>query len=85
MEGRAYAALPPAPAAEKDPGLDAPSVDRRSPGAPAGEVRVTGTAEGRRPADRASVRVSVGNSKDSVGEVTSSVSRRLEYILQTLR
>ncbi|KAM9840289.1 interleukin-1 receptor-associated kinase 1-binding protein 1 homolog [Aulostomus maculatus] len=49
------------------------------------EVQVTGTAEFCYPADRASVRVSVTNSKDSVNEVTNSVSRRLDYILQALR
>ncbi|KAM3603545.1 uncharacterized protein V6R79_024394 [Siganus canaliculatus] len=49
------------------------------------EVHVTGTAEVRAPADQASVRVTVGNSKESVSEATSSVSRRLEYILQAVR
>uniref|UniRef100_A0A3P9JWL6 Interleukin-1 receptor-associated kinase 1 binding protein 1 n=1 Tax=Oryzias latipes TaxID=8090 RepID=A0A3P9JWL6_ORYLA len=49
------------------------------------EVRVTGTAEVSCPADRASVRVNVSNSKESVNEVANSVSRRLEYILQALR
>lgn len=50
------------------------------------EVQVTGTAEVRSPADRASVRVSVGSSsKEKVNEATNSVSRRLEYILQAFR
>lgn len=50
------------------------------------EVKVTGTAEGCSPADRALVRVSVGSStKDTANEATNSVSRRVGYILQTLR
>lgn len=49
------------------------------------EVQVSGTAEVCCPADRVSVRVSVGSSKESVNEVTNSVSRRLEYILQAVR
>lgn len=50
------------------------------------EVTVTGTAEVCSPADRASARVSVGSSsKDSANEATNSVSRRVGYILQTLR
>lgn len=49
------------------------------------ELRVTGTAELCYPADRASVRVGVSNSKESVNEVASSVSRRLDYILQCVR
>ncbi|XP_077366745.1 interleukin-1 receptor-associated kinase 1-binding protein 1 homolog [Festucalex cinctus] len=49
------------------------------------ELHVTGTAEVSYPADRASVRLSVGNNKTTVNEVTSSVSRRLEYILQAVR
>ncbi|XP_051909165.1 interleukin-1 receptor-associated kinase 1-binding protein 1 homolog [Hippocampus zosterae] len=59
---------------------------RQSPaGSQARELQVTGTAEVSYPADRASVRLSVGNSKATVNEVTSSVSRRLEYILQAVR
>ncbi|KAM9783139.1 interleukin-1 receptor-associated kinase 1-binding protein 1 homolog [Neosynchiropus ocellatus] len=54
-------------------------------GNPVRKVMVTGTAEVCYPADRATLRVSVGSSKDSVDLATSSVSRRLEYILQTLR
>ncbi|KAK5853227.1 hypothetical protein PBY51_007033 [Eleginops maclovinus] len=49
------------------------------------EVQVTGTAEICGPADRVSVRVTVANSKESVNEVTNSVTRRLEYILQSVR
>ncbi|XP_077443179.1 interleukin-1 receptor-associated kinase 1-binding protein 1 homolog [Stigmatopora argus] len=49
------------------------------------ELQVTGTAEVSSPADRASVRLSVGNSKGTVNEATTSVSRRLEYILQAVR
>ncbi|KAM9339470.1 interleukin-1 receptor-associated kinase 1-binding protein 1 homolog [Symphorus nematophorus] len=49
------------------------------------EVQVTGTAEVCCPADRVSVRVSVGSSKESVNEATNSVSRRLEYVLQAVR
>lgn len=49
------------------------------------EVQVTGTAEVRSPADRASVRVSLSSSKESVNEASSSISRRVEYILQAGR
>lgn len=49
------------------------------------EVQVTGEAEVCCPADRASVRVSVGSSKGSVNDATTSVQRRLEYILQSIR
>ncbi|XP_061610692.1 interleukin-1 receptor-associated kinase 1-binding protein 1 homolog [Phyllopteryx taeniolatus] len=60
--------------------------NRQNPaGSQARELQVTGTAEVSYPADRASVRLSVGNSKATVNEVTSSVSRRLEYILQAVR
>ncbi|XP_061126167.1 interleukin-1 receptor-associated kinase 1-binding protein 1 homolog [Syngnathus typhle] len=54
-------------------------------GSQARELQVTGTAEVSCLADRASVQLRVGNSKASVNEVTSSVSRRLEYILQAVR
>ncbi|XP_018553430.1 LOW QUALITY PROTEIN: interleukin-1 receptor-associated kinase 1-binding protein 1 homolog [Lates calcarifer] len=70
---------------EKEHGLEVRTVNRQTPGNRVREVQVTGTAEVCCPADRASVRVSVGNSKESVNEVTNSVSRRLEYILQSLR
>ncbi|KAG7460836.1 hypothetical protein MATL_G00203110 [Megalops atlanticus] len=49
------------------------------------EVQVTGSAELSVAPDRATLCISVSNSKDSVNDVTNSVSRRLEYILQTLR
>ncbi|XP_064196624.1 interleukin-1 receptor-associated kinase 1-binding protein 1 homolog [Anguilla rostrata] len=49
------------------------------------EVQVTGSCELSGPPDRATLRVSVSSSKDSVNDVTNSVSRRLEYILQALR
>ncbi|XP_068609866.1 interleukin-1 receptor-associated kinase 1-binding protein 1 homolog [Brachionichthys hirsutus] len=49
------------------------------------ELQVSGSAEARCPADRASVRFGVCSSKESVNEVTDSVSRRLDYILQAVR
>lgn len=49
------------------------------------EVHVTGTAEVCCPADRVSVRFRMGNSKESVSEATNSVSRRLDYILHSIR
>lgn len=64
---------------EKEQGPDGRTANRVR------ELQVTGSSEVCCPADRASVRVSVGNSKESVNEVTNSVSRRLEYILQSLR
>ncbi|XP_071334825.1 interleukin-1 receptor-associated kinase 1-binding protein 1 homolog [Trachinotus anak] len=70
---------------ERERGLEARTAGRQSPGNRVREVQVTGTAEVCCPADRVCVRVSVGNSKESVNEVTNSVSRRLEYILQSLR
>uniref|UniRef100_A0A3Q0R9J3 Interleukin-1 receptor-associated kinase 1 binding protein 1 n=1 Tax=Amphilophus citrinellus TaxID=61819 RepID=A0A3Q0R9J3_AMPCI len=70
---------------EKEQGLEVRTVRRQSSGSCVREVQVTGTAEARCTADRASVRVSVGNSKESVNEATHSVSRRLGYILQALR
>ncbi|XP_040919654.1 interleukin-1 receptor-associated kinase 1-binding protein 1 homolog [Toxotes jaculatrix] len=70
---------------EKEQVLEVHTVNRQSPGDRVREVQVTGTAEVCFPADRVSVCVSLGNSKESVAEVLSSVSRRLEYILQTLR
>ncbi|KAJ8270585.1 hypothetical protein GJAV_G00116780 [Gymnothorax javanicus] len=48
-------------------------------------VHVTGNCELSGPPDRASLCISVTSSKDSVNDVTNSVSRRLEYILQALR
>lgn len=88
-QSRVFAAIVPAgrelSGNEKDQGLDVRAVSRQSPGKCLREVQVTGTAEVRCQADRASVRVSVGNSKESVSEATHSVSRRLGYILQALR
>ncbi|KAL0967142.1 hypothetical protein UPYG_G00248350 [Umbra pygmaea] len=49
------------------------------------EVHVTGSAEISCAADRATLSVSVTNSKETVNDVTNSISRRVEYILQTLR
>ena len=49
------------------------------------EVQVTGFAEGSRRADRVTLSVRVSSSKESVCDASSSVSRRLEYIQQTLR
>lgn len=87
---RVFAAILPAAGREftdneKEKGLEVLAVNRQSPSNRVREVQVTGTAEVCCPADRVSVRVSVGNSKESVNEVTNSVSRRLEYILQALR
>ncbi|KAJ8008728.1 hypothetical protein DPEC_G00081430 [Dallia pectoralis] len=48
-------------------------------------VQVTGSAEISCPADRATVSVSVTNCKETVNDVANSISRRVEYILQTLR
>ncbi|CAB1434858.1 unnamed protein product [Pleuronectes platessa] len=87
---RGFAAVQPAAGRdfagnEKEQGPDVRTVNRQSPGTRVRELQVTGTAEVCCPADRASVRVSVGSTKESVTEVTNSVSRRLEYILQSLR
>ncbi|XP_063351595.1 interleukin-1 receptor-associated kinase 1-binding protein 1 homolog [Pelmatolapia mariae] len=88
-QSRVFAAIVPAgrelSGNEKEQGLEVRAVSRQSPGKCLREVQVTGTAEVRCQADRASVRVSVGNSKESVSEATHSVSRRLGYILQALR
>ncbi|KAM6992584.1 interleukin-1 receptor-associated kinase 1-binding protein 1 homolog [Tautogolabrus adspersus] len=89
-QSRVFAAILPAAGREyvgnvNEQGPEVPAVNRQSPGNRSREVQVTGTAEVCCPADRVSVRVSVGSSKDSVNEVTNSVSRRLEYILQAVR
>ncbi len=89
-QSRVFAAILPATAREfagneKEQGLEVRAANRQSPGNRVREIQVTGTAEVRCPADRVSVRVSVGSSKESVNEVTNSVSRRLEYILQAVR
>lgn len=48
-------------------------------------VQVTGCAELSCPPDRANVIITVENSKEKVNDVTNSVTRRLDYILQTVR
>ncbi|KAM4522836.1 interleukin-1 receptor-associated kinase 1-binding protein 1 homolog [Odontesthes bonariensis] len=87
---RVFAAIPPAVGREfsgneKEQGMEVRTVNRESSRNRLREVQVTGAAEVSCPADRVSVRVVVGNSKESVNDVTNSVSRRLEYISQTLR
>ncbi|XP_041951454.1 interleukin-1 receptor-associated kinase 1-binding protein 1 homolog [Alosa sapidissima] len=52
---------------------------------PPREVQVTGSAELSCPPDRATVSISVSSSKESVNDVKNSVSRRVEYIIQTVR
>ncbi|XP_074472244.1 interleukin-1 receptor-associated kinase 1-binding protein 1 homolog [Sebastes fasciatus] len=92
-QSRVFAAILPAAAGrefagnEREQGLDERVVNyRQSAGnRVVREVQVTGTAEVCCPADRVSVRVSVGNNKESVNEVTNSISRRIEYILQAVR
>ncbi|TKS75894.1 Interleukin-1 receptor-associated kinase 1-binding protein 1 -like protein [Collichthys lucidus] len=89
-QSRVFAAVLPAAGREfagqdNEQGLDVRAVNRHSHGNRVREVHVTGTAEVCCPADRVSLRVSVGSSKESVNDVTNSVSRRLEYILQAVR
>ncbi|CAJ1077474.1 interleukin-1 receptor-associated kinase 1-binding protein 1 homolog [Xyrichtys novacula] len=89
-QNRVFAAILPAAGREyvgneNEQGLEVRAVPRQSPGNRLREIQVTGTAEVSCPADRASVRVSVGSSKESVNEVTNSVSRRLQYIIQAVR
>uniref|UniRef100_UPI0037E70F5F interleukin-1 receptor-associated kinase 1-binding protein 1 homolog n=1 Tax=Semicossyphus pulcher TaxID=241346 RepID=UPI0037E70F5F len=89
-QSRVFAAILPAARREyvgdeNEQGLEVRAVTRQSPGNRVREVQVTGTAEVCCPADRVSVRVSLSSSKESVNEATNSVSRRLEYILQTVR
>ncbi|XP_023133510.1 interleukin-1 receptor-associated kinase 1-binding protein 1 homolog [Amphiprion ocellaris] len=79
---RVFAAILPA---EVDRGLEVRPAGRDRASHRLRELQVTGTAEVCCPADRASLRVGVSSSKESVSEATSSVSRRLEYILQALR
>lgn len=80
-----FTALPPAEFAGADQGLDLRAGNRAVLGGQLREVQVTGVAEVSCPADRASVRVSVSSTKESVNEATDSVTRRLDYILQALR
>ncbi|KAM4712594.1 interleukin-1 receptor-associated kinase 1-binding protein 1 homolog [Anableps anableps] len=84
---RFFAALPAAETGGKDKqqGPEVTAHQRESHGRPVRQVQVTGVAEVSCPADRASVRISVTSTKESVNEVTKSISRRLEYILQTIR
>lgn len=49
------------------------------------QVEVTGSAEVSVGPDRASVIVTVTHSKENVTDCSNSVTRRLDYILQTLR
>ncbi|XP_035534022.1 interleukin-1 receptor-associated kinase 1-binding protein 1 homolog [Morone saxatilis] len=89
---RVFAAVLPAAGRELAGNENEQEVDVRAVSRPsnrasnrARELQVSGAAEVCCPADRVSVRVGMCNSKDSVNEVTNSVSRRLEYILQTVR
>lgn len=82
-----FALIPPAPSRQvaindkvQEQEMSLQSYNQR-----AREVQVTGEAEVCCPADRVSVRISVGSSKESVNEATTSVQRRLEYILQSIR
>uniref|UniRef100_A0A8C6KSA5 Interleukin-1 receptor-associated kinase 1 binding protein 1 n=1 Tax=Nothobranchius furzeri TaxID=105023 RepID=A0A8C6KSA5_NOTFU len=82
-QSRVFAALPTAEFTEikeNQQGLEPKAVTGQ-----VREVQVTGAAEASCPADRASMRFSVTSSKESAGEVTVSVTRRLDYILQALR
>uniref|UniRef100_A0A1A7X6J1 Interleukin-1 receptor-associated kinase 1 binding protein 1 n=1 Tax=Iconisemion striatum TaxID=60296 RepID=A0A1A7X6J1_9TELE len=82
-QSRVLTALPPAEFTEKkekQQGLEPRAVTGQ-----VREVQVTGAAEASSPSDRASVRFSVTSSKESANEVTVSVTRRLDYILQALR
>ncbi|XP_061563155.1 interleukin-1 receptor-associated kinase 1-binding protein 1 homolog [Cololabis saira] len=65
--------------------MEVKAVNRERVGPRVMDVLVIGVAEVSSPADRASLRVTLSSSKPSVDHVTSSVSRRLEYILQALR
>ncbi|KAM6954392.1 interleukin-1 receptor-associated kinase 1-binding protein 1 homolog [Aplochiton taeniatus] len=49
------------------------------------QIQVAGIAEVSCQADLATVCISVSSNKESVNDVTNSISRRLEYILQTVR
>ncbi|XP_027896143.1 interleukin-1 receptor-associated kinase 1-binding protein 1 homolog isoform X2 [Xiphophorus couchianus] len=79
---RIFAAVPAAETDGKDKqqGLEVTCLNK-----PVREVQVTGVAEVSCPADRAWLLVSVTSTKDSINEVTNSISRRLEYIFQTIR
>uniref|UniRef100_A0A1A8RFX5 Interleukin-1 receptor-associated kinase 1 binding protein 1 n=1 Tax=Nothobranchius rachovii TaxID=451742 RepID=A0A1A8RFX5_9TELE len=82
-QSRVFAALPTAEYTEikeNQQGLEPKAVTGQ-----VREVQVTGAAEASCPADRASMRFRVTSSKESAGEVTVSITRRLDYILQALR
>ncbi|KAM6915238.1 interleukin-1 receptor-associated kinase 1-binding protein 1 homolog [Xenentodon cancila] len=69
----------------KEHEMEVKASNREGRGQRVRELRVTGAAEASGLADRASVRFTLSNSKESVSEATTSVSRRLDYILQALR
>ncbi|XP_003976197.2 interleukin-1 receptor-associated kinase 1-binding protein 1 homolog [Takifugu rubripes] len=86
-QSRLFAVVPPAPSRqftvkEKERG---PEMSPQSHGQREREVHITGTAEVCCPADRVSVRFRLGSSKESVSEATTSVARRLDYILHSVR
>ncbi|MEQ2171251.1 hypothetical protein GOODEAATRI_008751 [Goodea atripinnis] len=85
---RLYAALPAAETGGKDKqqGLEVTALQRESLGKPVREVQVTGVAEVSCPADRASVRVSVTSTKESVNEivVTFSEFQKMEQMCRIL-
>ncbi|XP_054616978.1 interleukin-1 receptor-associated kinase 1-binding protein 1 homolog [Dunckerocampus dactyliophorus] len=70
---------------DAEQGVEGWAVNRQGLVGQAREIQVTGAAEVCCPADRATVRFMVGNSKASVSDVTSRVSKRVEYILQAAR
>ncbi|KAM9355016.1 interleukin-1 receptor-associated kinase 1-binding protein 1 homolog [Pholidichthys leucotaenia] len=80
-----FAAVLPAHGTKKEQALEVRTVSTLTSDNQLREVQVTGTAEVRCKADRARVWVSVENRKETINEVTSSVLRRFEYILQTIR
>lgn len=82
-----FALIPPAPGRQFviNDKVQGQEMSLQSNSQRAREVQVTGEAEVCCPADRVSVMVSVGSSKESVNEATTSVQRRLEYILQSIR
>ena len=62
-----------------------PSVDEKySPPTRENEIQVTATGEVTLPPDRCRATISVTNTKDQVQEVKNSVSRRVDYVMQTL-
>lgn len=86
-QSQLFTVIPPAPGRQSiinEKGKGPESIPQ-SHGQRVREVHVTGTAEVCCPADRVSVRLRMGTSKESVSEATNSVSRRLDYILQSIR